>query len=497
MLRPRPLALGGRVRFGRRSARSGTLPALVRGVTTARRSAVVVGGGYVGTYTSYLLATEGYSVVCLERSDELATEMSYLNGGVLCPGLTWPWSNPSAFGLMAKALLPFSSGPPSVAVTPSALAQPHLWRWAANFVLEALNPSRVAANFKASHLLAAYSLRCMGAAHESGLVPPGAYRRTAVGSLQLYRTTKLRDSVASLINEHIGDLGCRAQVLDYASCVEREPVLGDIENSEGGTGENGDDAGDKEAGALAGGVLLESDSSGCIRQYTFALRDAAEALGVEFRCGSPVRGLEVPTDGTGGSGGGGEGGGSGEQGSVAAVRLESGELMHADAVVVAAGNGAERLACDVGDRLMTYPIKGYVLELPVGADSRPLRHVVLNDIDKIYVAPLTLSTPNTPSTAASRATQDRPDSQNVGMSTNVNAGVKAVDVGMNAEAVNVARMSGFAEFCGDAPVPPTLDKGRALDLMRQGCSFFPKGYFAIPDLNLDPNSGQVEAEAER
>jgi len=105
----------------------------------------------------------------------------------------------------------------------------------------------------------------------------------------------------------------------------------------------------------------------------------------------------------------------------------------------------------------------------VGADSRPLRHVVLNDIDKIYVAPLTVSTPNTPSTAASRATQDRPDSQNVGMSTNVNAGVKAVDVGMNAEAVNVARMSGFAEFCGDAPVPPTLDKGRALDLMRQVC----------------------------
>ena len=118
----------------------------------------VVGAGYVGVSTALQLAKAGFRVVVLERGAEAATEASHLNGGLLCPSLTWPWSNPSAVGLLAKSLrasLPGSSETPALRFSAASLAEGRLWRWGAHFGLHALSASKVAANFQASHRLAA------------------------------------------------------------------------------------------------------------------------------------------------------------------------------------------------------------------------------------------------------------------------------------------------------------------------------------------------------
>ncbi len=43
--------------------------------------------------------------------------------------------------------------------------------------------------------------------------------------------------------------------------------------------------------------------------------------------------------------------------------VKSGDIIEADEVIIAAGNGAEFYASQAGDRLLSYPIKGYVMEV--------------------------------------------------------------------------------------------------------------------------------------
>merc|ERR1719461_2158715 len=71
--------------------------------------AVVIGSGFVGLATSYYLRQQGWKVTCLERRESVALETSFQNGGLLCPGLTNPWSNWSALKLLISGLNPFSS----------------------------------------------------------------------------------------------------------------------------------------------------------------------------------------------------------------------------------------------------------------------------------------------------------------------------------------------------------------------------------------------------
>ena len=106
-------------------------------------------------------------MVVLDAGADVATQASYLNGGLLCPSLTWPWCNPTVFGLLAKSIRQHVNGEQAaLKVAPGAVLDPYLWRWAAHFTANAVSASSLTHNFAASFNLAAYSMECMQAHDE-------------------------------------------------------------------------------------------------------------------------------------------------------------------------------------------------------------------------------------------------------------------------------------------------------------------------------------------
>lgn len=120
------------------------------------------------------------------------------------------------------------------------------------------------------------------------------------------------------------------------------------------------------------------------------------------------------------------------------VRLAGGQVIVADDVVIAAGNGAPVLARDAGDHgIIQQAAKGYVIDAPTAPGMPALRNNVVDDDAKVYAAPL-------PS----------PD------------GTTRV------------RLSGLVEFGGHAG---EFDPARARQLIAQCRAVFPEGYLLCGD----------------
>ena len=155
---------------------------------------VVVGAGIAGLLTSYYLASVGRRVLCIESHSEVCLEASKLNGGLICPSLTRPWSSPDSaktvFGSFFR-----SADDAAVSVEWRTLADTRFWTWATRF-LNALVPSNMESLFDASFTLSVYSKRCFENLLDDSLYRGGA----AQGSLQLFPSAHHRDEYLEKVN---------------------------------------------------------------------------------------------------------------------------------------------------------------------------------------------------------------------------------------------------------------------------------------------------------
>ena len=59
---------------------------------------VICGTGVIGMSCAYMLSWLGHDIVCIDSYKDIAMGTSRINGGLLCPGLTQPWThNPNLF----------------------------------------------------------------------------------------------------------------------------------------------------------------------------------------------------------------------------------------------------------------------------------------------------------------------------------------------------------------------------------------------------------------
>lgn len=298
---------------------------------------VVIGGGIAGATTAWYLLRAGHAVTLIDRAPSLAGEGSHANGAMLHAGAAEPWNSPATLAV----LLGWAAGGDSpVRVMPREL--PGLFGWGGRFLWY----SRAAAYRRAlerNTRLARYSRQLMPAL---GAALGGGWDHQARGILRLCRS---QPSLARLhrLADRMAALGTRAECLDRAGVVAREPALADT------------------AERIAGGVFFPDDEAGDACAFVQRLGERMEADGLDLRLGTTVETIEQ-------AGGG-----------VAGIVTDRGRVS-ADCYVLAAGGDAPLLARRLGIELPIRPVKGHSATLTMGA-TQGLPSIPIIDGDRKIV----------------------------------------------------------------------------------------------------------------
>lgn len=284
---------------------------------------VVLGAGLIGVSSAWHLAQDGHEVTVVDRQPEAARETSFANGGQISTSHAEPWANPET-PLKALRWLGREESPLLWRLRADA-AQ---WAWGFRFLMECL-PGRTRANTIAILRLALYSRALLKELRPAlGL----EYDQRQQGILHLYTdAAEFEHAIpqAALMQ----DYGCDRQVRSAEECLAIEPALR------------------QSTVPVVGGTYTADDESGDARKFAQALARRATAHGVAFRLSATVQQLLV------------------QGGRVSGVSLASGEVLTADAYVLALGSYTPLLLKPLGIGLPVYPAKGYSVTIPVAADS--------------------------------------------------------------------------------------------------------------------------------
>ncbi|MCX9157334.1 D-amino acid dehydrogenase [Niveibacterium sp. 24ML] len=299
---------------------------------------LVLGGGVIGVTTAYYLARGGAEVTVIDRQPGVALETSFANAGQVSPGYSTPWAAP---GIPFKAMKWLFQKHAPLAIRPDgSLFQ---LRWMLQMLANCTS-SRYAENKSRMMRLAEYSRDCLrDMRDEIGI----SYEARTRGTLQLFRSQAQLDAAERDVAV-LRELGVAHELLAASELARVEPALA------------------KAAHRLSGGLRLPKDETGDCQRFTMALAAEAERLGVRFRLGETLDGIEA------------------HGGRIEAVQV-GGERLSADRYVLAAGSYSRGLAKALGLDLPVYPVKGYSLTAPLlDAECAPTS-TVLDETYKIAI----------------------------------------------------------------------------------------------------------------
>lgn len=300
------------------------------------QNVIVLGAGLLGVTTAYYLAELGYQVTVLERQSESALETSFANGGQISVGQAEPWANPSTPKKVLKWMRQENS--PLVFRPRWDLAQ---WKWGAQFLQECL-PSNTRHNIQQIVAMSLYSRQELQSLRSRLKLE---YHQLERGILNFY-TDSMDFDAAVAGAETVRQYGCEREVKTVDECLLIEPALASCRSQ------------------LKGGIYTPSDESGDAFTFCQQLAKKAEELGVVFRYGVTVQ--ELVADG----------------GGISGIRIlntrRQGEILKADAYVVAMGSFSTQLLQKLHIDLPVYPAKGYSVTLPI-REGVPAPYVSLMD----------------------------------------------------------------------------------------------------------------------
>lgn len=301
----------------------------------------VLGSGVIGVTSAYYLAKAGHEVTVVDRQPGAALETSFGNAGEISPGYASPWAAPD---IPQKALKWLFMKHAPLVLRPKP--DPAMLAWLLR-TLRNCTPERYAVNKRRMMRLAEYSReRLIALRADTGI----RYDERQQGTLQLFRTRKQVDAAAKDIEVLRRD-GVRFEVLDPAGCVAAEPALAHVRE------------------LIAGGLRLPDDETGDCYKFTTQLAELAAALGVKFRYGVGIQGIDLR--GT----------------AVAGVRTSAGEIV-ADAYVVALGSFTPLMVKSLGLSVPVYPVKGYSITVPITDAARAPVSTIMDESYKVAITRL-------------------------------------------------------------------------------------------------------------
>jgi len=298
---------------------------------------VVVGGGVIGVSCAYYLRRRGASVTVVER-DELGVGASFGNAGTVSAGHP-PLNRP---GRVSKAIAQMMDPTSPLYVKPRW--DPELWAWMVSFArlctwdhveacMEVMAPMGIQALSLFDEMVEEESLEC-------------CYTRDGYYDLCLTEAgLEGARHEADIIRRH----GYHPEALSGDELRSVEPALTD---------------------EVVGGVYLPEARTLDPNAFLQSLASRAVDRGVEVRTGVGVD--DVVMSG----------------GRATGVRLADGELLEADAVVLATGPFSLSLAARLGTKLPVAPGKGYHRDLPVGSGSPPLRIAAVLNEASVFCTPM-------------------------------------------------------------------------------------------------------------
>jgi D-amino-acid dehydrogenase len=301
----------------------------------------VLGAGIIGTTTAFRLAEAGHEVTVIDRQPAAGLETSFANGGLITPATSDSWAAP---GVPAKILRWLGQGDAPIMLRPSAI--PGLIGWGMRF-LGNCRPERWKANSEAVLSLALLSLRELQELADAERL---SFDRNPPGLLKLFRDDySMRSAIraAELFRAH----GVRAETLDRAGTVSREPALAPIERD------------------LSGAIFYPDDESGDAFKFTQEVAERAKERGVRFAFGRKILGLQRSGD------------------RIEAVATDAG-LVSADLYVLALGSYSPEIAKSAGLSLPIYPGKGYSITVDIDGWNGAPRVPLADDGLKAAVTPL-------------------------------------------------------------------------------------------------------------
>lgn len=302
---------------------------------------LVLGSGVIGTTIAYYLARAGHQVTVVDRQPGPALETSFANAGEVSPGYSAPWAGP---GVPLKAIKWMLMHHSPLVIKP--MLDPAMWRWGLAMLR---NCTEAAYQINKSRMvrLAEYSRDCLKQLRaETGI----GYDERSQGTLQLFRTQQQLDGVGKDV-EILKSSGVPFQVLDRAGYLEYEPALAAVKDK------------------FVGGLRLPGDETGDCFKFTQNLARMAEALGVEFRFGTAISGIEQ------------------QGGRITGVRTQAGTLT-ADHYVLALGSYSTQLLKPLGIEVPVYPVKGYSITVPITDPAMAPESTIMDETHKVAVTRL-------------------------------------------------------------------------------------------------------------
>ena len=291
---------------------------------------VVIGGGLMGVTTAWELGQRGEKVTLIEAADEIATETSYANGGLLTASMSDPWNSP---GVLTHLLKSFFD--PGAAIKLRLTAIPSLTVWGLRFLRNS-NSDKHTDTTRCNYLLADYSVRETMKLSEQLSI---SFDESRVGTLKIFASRQSADGPLAL-SDSLREFGAEYELLDVDEVVRKDPEL---ENAKG---------------KIACGIFYKNDASGDARMFTTSLARHAMEAGVDIRTGCSV--TTINTD----------------NGKVASVTTNAGHI-DADKVVVAAGPRSPELTRPLGISVPVKPAKGYSVTVDMTSwSARPAVPVI-------------------------------------------------------------------------------------------------------------------------
>ena len=302
---------------------------------------LVLGSGVIGVSAAYYLARAGHEVEVVDRQPGPALETSYANAGEVSPGYSAPWAGP---GVPVKAIKWMLMQHSPLVIWP--LLDPAMWRWGAMMLANctarayALNKSRMVP-------LAEYSRDCLKALRAETAI---AYDDRAQGTLQLFRTQKQLDGIGGDVAV-LKQYGVPFEVLDREGFCKVEPALKLTQEK------------------FVGALRLPGDETGDCFKFTNRLAEMAAALGVTFRYGTNIEGLDKAG------------------GRITGVRTSAGVLT-ADRYLLALGSFSPQWLKPLGIDIPVYPVKGYSITVPLTDAQHAPESTIMDETHKVAVTRL-------------------------------------------------------------------------------------------------------------